>query len=211
MPSPFVVVAAVLAFLAVVFLVLGLLAIRRDRILGMAVSLAVGLLLLTSAGLCATIAVATRGYRAFAREEVAAVVETRPTGAQSFTALVRFPDGREKSFSLSGDQLYVDAHILKWKPLASLLGLHTAYELDRVAGRYLRIEDERSRPRSAFALSEEKPVNMYTLRRRFPLFRPLVDAEYDSVTFVLAERRATYEVRVSSTGLMIRPVGESGG
>lgn len=210
MPNPFTIVAALFALLAVAFLVLGFVAIRRGRLLGMAASLAVGLLLLTSAGLCATIAVATQGYRAFTREEVAAVVETRPTGDQSFTALFRLPDGREKSFSLSGDQFYVDAHILKWKPLANLLGLHTAYELDRVSGRYVDVEDEQMRPRTVFPLSEDKPVNMYALRRRFPLFRPLVDAEYGSATFVLADRRATYEVRVSTTGLLIRPVEDDG-
>ena len=43
---------------------------------------------------------------------------------------------------MAGDQIYVDAHILKWTPAANLIGLHTAYELDRVAGRYDNIEQE---------------------------------------------------------------------
>jgi len=208
MPSPFTVVAVVLAVLAVVFFVLGIVAIRRGRVFGVAASLVVALLLLTSAGLCATISLSIRGYRAFTHEEVVAVVETRPTGPQSFTAIFHFPDGREKSFSLAGDQFYVDAHILKWKPLGNLLGLHTLYELDRVSGRYVDLEDEQGKPRTVFALSQEKPVDMFELRRRFPLFRPLVDAEYGSATFILADRRASYEVRVSTTGLLIRPAEE---
>jgi hypothetical protein len=206
MPSPFTVVAVVLAIFAVVFFAFGIVAIRRGRVFGVAASLVVALLLLTSAALCGTVSLSIRGYRALTREEVAAVVETRPTGPQSFTAVFRFPDGREKSFSLAGDQFYVDAHILKWKPLGNLLGLHTLYELDRVSGRYVDLEDEEGLPRTVFALSEEKAVDMFELRRRFPLFRPLVDAEYGSATFVLANRRTSFEVRVSTTGLLIRPV-----
>jgi len=34
---------------------------------------------------------------------------------------------------------------------------------------------------------------------------PLVDAEYGSATFVAAGRPAQFEVRVSTTGLLIRP------
>lgn len=210
MPSPFALIAILFAGLAIAFFVLGIVAIRRGQLFGVAASLVVALLLLTSSGLCATIAISIRGYRAFTHEEVVAVVETQPTGPQSFNAVFEFPDGQEQSFSLAGDQFYVDAHILKWKPLGNLLGLHTLYELDRVSGRYVDIEDEQGMPRTVFSLSQDKPVDMFELRRRFPLFRPLVDAEYGSATFILADRRARYEVRVSTSGLLIRPVEEPG-
>src|SRR6267378_2754935 len=36
------------------------------------------------------------------------------------------------TYPISGDEIYVDARILKWHALANLLGLSTAYELDRV-------------------------------------------------------------------------------
>ncbi|NIM52188.1 MAG: hypothetical protein GTN78_18825 [Gemmatimonadales bacterium] len=208
MPSPLVLAAILFAVLALALFVAGFYAIKQRRLLGTAASLTLAILLLSLAGLCATISVATQGYRAFTREEVAAVVETRPTGAQSFNATFRFPDGREKSFSLAGDEFYVDAHILKWKPIANFLGLHTAYELDRVSGRYVRLQDEQLRPRTVFALADDKLVDMFQLRRRFPLLKPLVDAEYGSATFMLASERARFEVRVSTTGLLIRRVLE---
>jgi len=40
------------------------------------------------------------------------------------------------TYPISGDEIYVDARILKWHALANLLGLSTAYELDRVGGRF---------------------------------------------------------------------------
>ncbi len=207
MPSPLVVIAAVLVVLAVAFLLAGLTALKRRRLFGSVASLTLGLLLLSLAGLSATVAVAIQGYRAFTREEVVAVVSTRPTGAQTFNATFAFPDGSERTFSLAGDEFYVDAHILKWKPVANVLGLHTTYELDRVAGRYTDIEDELERPRTVFTLRHDKPVDMFELRRRLPpLFGPLVDAEYGSATFMLANERARFEVLVSTTGLLVREV-----
>lgn len=203
------VVAAAVVFAAagVGLMAAGIVALKRRRLFGVAASLTLALLLLTLGALCGAIAIGTQGYRALTREEVAAVVRTEPLGPQEFAAHFRFPDGRESSYSVAGDQLYVDAHILKWKPLANLLGLHTAYELDRVGGRYVELEHERTRVRSVFSLAQEKPIDMFTLRRRYALFRPLLDAEYGSATFVGADEAAEYEVRVSTSGLLIRRVG----
>ena len=199
------------AFLAVALasFALGVRAVRRRQLFGSTVSLLAGALLLTAAALATTLALAVQGYRAFTREDLAAVVETRPTGVQAFNATFTFPDGDQRTFSLAGDELYVDARVLKWKPIANVLGLHTAYALDRVAGRYVRLEDERSRRRTVFSLKEPARLDLFELRRRFPLLRPLVDAEYGSATFAPANARRSYEIRVSISGLLIRPAADS--
>ncbi|HEV8243291.1 MAG TPA: hypothetical protein VGQ07_04815, partial [Nitrospirales bacterium] len=97
-----------------------------------------------------------------------------------------------------------DAHILKWKPLANVLGLHTAYELDRVAGRYHAIEQEQSAVRTVYALGQNKPVDLFGLRRRYAFLTILVDAEYGSATFAPVTQPAELELRVSTTGLLMR-------
>jgi hypothetical protein len=117
---------------------------------------------------------------------------------------VRYPDGRQSAFALAGDEIYVDARILKWKPIANVFGLHTGYELDRVAGRYRDTEQERSAPRTVYALGEDKPVDLFGLRRRHAFLAPLLDAEYGSATFVPVTQPAELELRVSTTGLLIR-------
>ena len=155
---------------------------------------------------CGTITVATQGYRALTHEEVAARVVVNRLTPTRFIAHFTFADGREETFALAGDEFYVDAHILKWKPLVNVLGLHTAYELDRVAGRYITVEDEQSLRRTVYPLAEEKSMNMYDLRSRFPVFGPLVDTEYGSATFIAVEDWAEFEVRVSTTGLLIRKI-----
>ena len=198
-------IAALLAGASLAFLAIGLLALRNRRVLGAVSGALVALLLLAVAGLLATLAVATQGYRTLTFEEVAAAVTVVPEGSQRFSATFRFPDGREQRFTLGGDELYVDAHILKWKPIVNVLGLHTAYELDRVAGRYRLLTDENTKPRTVFSLAQPKPLDLFDLRRRYALLAPLLDAEYGSATFIDAARPAELELRVSTSGLLIRP------
>lgn len=204
MPTTLLVITLLCAGLALGFLVAGIQALRRRRALGFASGVTLALLLLAVSALFATIGVATQGYRALTREELAAVVEIRPERHGRFTAVVERPDGRQDTFQLAGDQVYVDAHILKWKPIANILGLHTAYELDRIGGRWIELDDERDSLRTIYGLKAERPLDMFTLRRRYTVLAPLLDAEYGSGTFVMADRATTLEVLVSTTGLLIR-------
>lgn len=176
------------------------------RLLKFAGRTLLGLLLLALGGLFGTIALGVQGYRALTHEEVAARITVRPSGAQRFAATFHYPDGRDSTFELAGDEIYVDAHILKWKPIANLIGLHTAYELDRVAGRYHAINEERAGARIVHSLGRDRPVDLYGLRRRHEFLAPLLDAEYGSATFVPVTRPAEFELRVSTTGLLIREV-----
>ena len=183
---------------------------RRRRLLHSLASVLTGLLCLALATLFAAVTIGVRGYRALTAEEVAAVVQTQPVGPQHFRATVTMPDGRVGQFDILGDALYVDARILKWKPIVNILGLQTAYELDRVGGRYNAIHDERSRPHTVFPLGRDHLVNVFGFVHRHPRFlAPLVDASYGSGTFISVAHLARYEVRVSTTGLLIRPVADS--
>ncbi len=202
--SPFFLAAMALGALGAILMVAGIVALVRARPLGFALRALSGLLLLSLGALAGTIAVGTQGYRALTREDLAARLTVLPAGAQRFAVTVRFPDGRQAAFDLAGDEIYVDAHILKWKPLANVLGLHTAYELDRVAGRYEGIEQERSAVRTVYSLSQTKPVDLFWLRQRYAFLSTLLDAEYGSATFVSVTRPAELELRVSTTGLLMR-------
>ncbi|MFP3949364.1 MAG: hypothetical protein ACLFWG_11615 [Longimicrobiales bacterium] len=203
----------ILVYLAVAFGIVsllffggGVLAYRRSRWVPTLGSTGTGALFLALAALFSTLGVSTQGYRALTAEELAATVTTVPTGARTFQAFVEFPDGRDTTLNVAGDQVLVDAHILKWHPLANILGLHTWYELDRLTGRYAGIEDERARPRTVHSLGEAKPADLFHLARRYSLLATVVDAEYGSATYIEVERPARFEVRVSTTGLLIREV-----
>ena len=200
------------ALLALVLILTAASAWRNRRRLSSLVVFLAAALCLSLGLLCGAITIGVRGYRALTQEVVAATITTEPIAPQRFRATVSLPDGSLHMFELAGDEVYVDAHILKWRPLANLLGLQTAYELDRIAGRYHTIGDEQTRERTVYSLATAKPFDAFDLARRFWVLRPFVDAQYGSATFINATaahgpqdaRRVTYEVRVSTTGLLVR-------
>lgn len=209
MTSGFVVVAGVLAVLGALLVVAGVVALFRARFFAFVLRMLFGLALIFLGSTIGLVSLGMQGYRALTREDLAARMVVEPRGAQRFAARIAWPDGREAAFELAGDEIYVDAHILKWKPMANVLGLHTAYELGRVAGRYRDIGQERTAPRTVYSLGRDREVDLFELRTRHAFLAPLLDAEYGSASFVPVTRRAEFELRVSTTGLLIRPVGES--
>jgi len=205
---PLTIFAVVLTALALVLLVTARSAWRDRRRLGSLVGLLAATLCLALAALCGSITLGIRGYRALTREVVAATIKTEPLGPQRFRATVTLPDSSLHMFELAGDAVYVDAHVLKWRPVANLMGLHTAYELDRISGRYQVLADEQTRERTVFSLAAKKPFDAFDLARTYWVLRPFVDAEYGSATFIgaTAPPGTVYEVRVSTTGLLVRQV-----
>ena len=208
--DPLVLIALVFAVLAVLLFIATYSALKKRSFVGTALQFLLALLMLSLAALCGTVSVGIKGYHALTKEEQAAVVKVEPAGAQKFTASFTFPDGSQRVFPLLGDQLYVDAHILKWRPVVNILGMHTSYKLDRVAGRYADIDDEKNKARTVYSLSKERGVDMFDLRRRFSMLSPLVDAEYGSATFIGSNSAAEYRVLVSTTGLLIRNIEKEG-
>jgi hypothetical protein len=202
--DPLVIAALAFTALAVVFLFATLGALKKKKRFTSFLHVVTALLLFCLSALFGTFSIATRGYLALTAETLAAVVEIEPVEKQRFIARFSMPGGGEKSFVLAGDQLYVDAHILKWKPMANFLGLHTLYELDRVSGRYASLEQETSLERTVYALSHDKPLDLFDLRHRFSALAFLVDAEYGSATFIATDKPQTLKILVSATGLMIR-------
>lgn len=181
-------------------------AFRGRRFVTMSTAILAGLLWATFGALLLTLGAGLAGYRALTNEDVALTIMVTPLADGRFLADARFPGGRADSWELAGDQLYVDARILKWHGVANLLGLHTAYELDRIGGRYIDIAQERTAPRTIFELGTAKRFDLFAWIKRKTWMAPLVDAEYGSATFIDITDATIYEVRVSTTGLLIRKV-----
>jgi len=203
---PWILGAAILFSLGLILIIAGLTALFGLHPLRFITRTLLGLLLIALGVLEGTITIGIQGYRALTQEDLAARISVRPFAPQKFTARLQFPDGREASFALSGDEIYLDARILKWHPLVNMLGLSTAYELDRIGGRYRDLEQEKTAARTLYTLGKEKPVDLFALRKRFPFLEHFVDATYGSAAYVPAGDLADLELRVSTTGLLIRPV-----
>lgn len=205
MGRPLWLVAAGAGMLALVLLLLSVVAWRERRRFGALVQTLLAVVLLLLASLTVAVGMGMRGYRALTRETRAATVEVTPLGPRTFRAAVHLRDGTSRTVTIRGDALYVDAQILKWTPAATLLGLHTAYRLDRIAGRYDALDDEQTEPRTVYALHEGVPVDLFAVARRYPVLAPVLDAAYGSGTFIPLGDGGSFDILVSTTGLLVRP------
>lgn len=194
------------AAIGIALLVAAFVALRHGRIIRLVSRLVLSIAFVSVAGLIAAVGAGSIGYHALTHEDVAATVQIEPLAPQKFLATIHLPGGQTIAREVAGDEFYIDAHILKWKPVANLLGLHTAYALDRFGGRYLNLEDEQTAPRTVYGFDSDRPFDLFYLRRKYEALSPLLDAEYGSATFVSVDRPGELEVRVSTSGLLIRRI-----
>lgn len=202
--SPYFIASVVLVVCGIFLIIAGFVALIRARVGSFTLRTLLGFLMLSAGTMSGMIALGIQGYQSLTREETAAHISVSPIARQRFAATFKYPDGRIENFIIAGDEIYIDAHILKWQPLANLIGLHTAYELDRVGGRYRDIEQERLAVRTLHSLNQEKVVNLFKLRQLNTFLAPLLDAKYGSATFIPVLQPAELELRISTSGLLIR-------
>jgi hypothetical protein len=117
--------------------------------------------------------------------------------------------GPQRHFQLRGDEWQIDARVLKWRPMGSLLGLDTLYRLERLSGRYGDVASERSETRTVHDLAQDPGFDLWALTRRYQSYLPLADALYGSAAFVPMAEGAEYAVTVSTSGLVVRPVNDA--
>ncbi|WP_105104395.1 cation/multidrug efflux pump [Microbulbifer pacificus] len=169
----------------------------------------VGLLFLGGALLIVLVALDVYSYRNLADEHSVGTVSFERLGEQHYMVKFADEDGISQEFQLYGDQWQLDARMLKWKGALSRWGIEPAYRLDRLSGRYLTLQDERNKERSVHALAEsEHGVDVWNLLRNMDNSLPVVDAVYGSATFLPMQDGAVYEVRISHTGLLARPLNQ---
>ena len=197
---------AVLALFGLAFLFLAPQAFYKRRIMSGVTLILLSLVMVLSALVVLLVAAGLKGYRALVREDLAATVYITPLGAQQFRAKIVCPGARDTAFAIAGDELYVDARILKWKPFVNVLGQHTAYCLDRVAGRYTDINEERTKVRTLYSLGGVmKPWDLFFLRTRYSFLAPIIDAYYGSAAFVPVRDVTAVKIMVTTSGLIVRP------
>lgn len=200
-------IGVILIGLALVYLALRLLS-RGRWVRGFLRGL-VGLALLTVAATVGVAALDLFSYKQIAREEPVATLSFSQLGPQHYKVTLVRSNGREAEYELRGDQWQLDARIIKWQGFVAGMGAAPAYRLDRIGGRYYSLSDERTAERTVHGLEErEWGPDIWAWINHNPDWVPLVDARYGSATFVPMADNALFEVSLSGTGLMARPLNE---
>jgi hypothetical protein len=162
------------------------------------------------AGVCAVlVGTNLRSYQRLAYEQPAGELQLTKDADRQYDAVLTYPDGQRASFALRGDEWQVDARVLKWHAFANLVGFDAAYRLERISGRYTRLEDERKEPRTVYDLHAAGRIDPWELAHRYRSWVPWLDALYGSATFLPMADGALYEIKVSQSGLVARPLNQA--
>ena len=159
---------------------------------------------------CAVLVAANlRTYQRLSYEQPAGELQFSKLADRYFKAILSYPNGERADFDLRGDEWVVDARVLKWHAFANLMGFDAAYRLERIGGRYSHIEDERGEPRTVYDLHSPGRIDPWELVHQYHSWVPWMDALYGSATFLPMADGALYEIKVSQTGLIARPLNQS--
>jgi hypothetical protein len=199
----------VFALAGILFLIAAVRRLRRRRILGGAMRGATGLALLLLSACAVLIAANLRTYQRLTSEQPAAELQFTRTAEREFNAVLTYPGGERANFALRGDEWQIDARVLKWHALANMVGFDTAYRLERIGGRYTRVEDERTQLRTVFSLNPPQRIDPWDLVHRYHSWIPWIDARYGSATYLPMADGALFEVKVSQSGLVARPLNQA--
>jgi hypothetical protein len=199
----------IVALAGILFLFAAMRRLRRRKIISGLFQGGTALVLLLVGVGAALLLTNLRTYQRLSFEQAAGELQLARTGDRQFNAVLSYPNGERANFALRGDEWQVDARVLKWHAFANLIGFDTAYRLERLSGRYSRVEDEVAQPRTAFSLNPPQRIDPWDLVHRYRSWVPWIDAVYGSAAFLPMADGALYEIKVSQSGLIARPLNQA--
>ncbi len=199
----------VFALVAILFLLSTFRQLRRRRPLRATGSLAGSAASGAVGGATLLMAFTYVGYDRLVGEMPVSQIQFAETAPGEYVARLMIAGQQDRLLELRGDEWQLDARVISWKPPATLLGLDPVYQLERLSGRYTSVGDELSAPRTVHSLADEKPLDIWNFARRYPRLLPGVDAYYGTATYVPMADGARFEVRMTRTALIARPMNDA--
>lgn len=166
-----------------------------------------GFLLLALASVVGSVAFEVSGYQPVPSDKPLATVSFQGQGNQRYEVAIK--QGRhQRSVVLEGDLWQLDVHVLHWNGLAALIGLESGYRLERISGRYLSVEQQEQARHLQASLAENKslPVDLGHWLRVAEHDIPFFESQAQRVSFMPIADGAVYEIELSPTGLLAKPV-----
>lgn len=154
-------------------------------------------------------------YQRLVYEQAIAEISFGKISEQRYHTNIKSLDsGYQQSVELNGDEWQLDAQVLSWQGVATLIGLDANYRLHRISGRYLDITEEQQRPRSVYSLIrnpayiEDQKFDLWQFANKHQDWLHWVDAVYGSAVFLPMTDGAKYSIAISRTGLIARPAND---
>lgn len=122
---------------------------------------------------------------------------------QLFDLTLVDPEGGEQRFQIRGDQWQLDIRLMSWIGPITQLGAAPMYRFDRLSGRYLSLEAERTAERTVYSLFQSEWIDAWAFLKTKSWW---LNADYGSAVFMPLVNGAVYSVYVTSSGVVSEPV-----
>ena len=147
-------------------------------------------------------------YHQLTQEDFVADIKFRQLQPQVFEATLELSNGKTKLVTLLGDEWQFDVRMIKWNDSVTLVGMRPIYRADRISGRYTDVNEENTNPKSAHSLANNPGVDVWQMAFDKKSWLPWVDAHYGSGTYLPMADGANFNIMISDTGLVARPVNQ---
>ena len=165
----------------------------------------IGLLVLASAGVIGLAAWDLYSYRPLPIAGPIATLSFEAEGDQRYQ--VRIEQGSMLRYAtLEGDLWQLDARVLRWKGVATLIGLEPGYRLQQLTARFLAVEQQ-DQARYAQAALAQSPFKMdfWSGVQSCDCTSLVLEAQPQRVTFMPIADGAAYRIEMTPTGLLASP------
>lgn len=151
-------------------------------------------------------------YRFFKNRELVAVVECQktPKSGNPVLSIEFFSQGeknQKRTFFFDADEWVIEGRIIQWKPVFGFFGVKNYYQIERLSGRYINIEKEKTLPRLVYDLYGQTD-NFWRFLYKMQRFIPFIEAAYGNSAFVAWEYGKKFHVYVTHSGFMIKDITE---
>lgn len=205
----------ILGVMLVVFIALSLNRIKRRKIIGSTLYGLQGMVVLLLLIVALLIFSNLNTYQRLTNENNIVEVLVRKLARQKYQLVLIYPSpdtagGEPEYYALNGDEWQLDTRIIKWKSWANVIGLDSYYQLERLSGRYSKIEQANNASPSAHQLTgDQRGMSIWKLKNLMKSKLPFLDAYYGQSVFVPMRDGAKFSVSLSQTGLVVRPANDS--
>ena len=145
-------------------------------------------------------------YKQLQHEEPIATVMLYKVSDKHFELTLVDSVEQESRYTIYGDQWQLDARLLTWKGPLARSGLLPLYRLDRLAGRYLSLEQELNAQRTVYQLNESVWFDVWHWLNRYSFW---LDANYGSAVYMPLSHGAMYSILLTPKGLLARPLNDA--
>lgn len=203
-------IPGLLAAISIFFALLCLARLKQRRLMAAARAGTGACIALAITAVVMAVALNLYTYHRLSHERQIATLFFNRTSPQHFSAVLQRPGLPDHQVALTGDEWQLDARILKWRPMANLLGFNALCRLDRLSGRYRDIDAENAHPPRAYPLViHERGLSAWQAARRAPRWLGLVDARYGNAAYLPMADGARFQIFVSQSGLVARPANDA--